>query len=173
MDKIAFKQVAIASIDANPHRDFELSPIDETRVARLVASYKVNGDFGSLSVRRHPEKEGRYQLAGGGHHRLEAAKKRGLRNIDVKIVDYNDDAMLKEQLPLLVARIDAAANSLKTAAELVADAIPSPPAAAGADARKAKPATAEAARPVPATPTAEEKPTIPASTPVREAPKRH
>ena len=98
----------------------------------------------------------------------------------------NDSAMLKEQLPLLVARIDAAANSLKTATDLTLAAIPAPPAAAEAEpaAPQTKPATStteatKALSPSPAPPAtaprpAEEKP-APAPVPVptvRETPKR-
>ena len=94
----------------------------------------------------------------------------------------NDPEMLKEQLPLLVARIDAAAKALRTAADLATAALPAPhAAAAAADAEAAAPkvktAGAESTKGAPpastTTParTVEEKP-APAPAPARDTPKR-
>ena len=89
------KSVSLDKIDPNPYRNFDLSPLDVSRVDRLVESYKTNGDFGVLSVRCHPKKTGCYQLAGGGHHRLAAMKKGGRKTADAKIVKYNNEQMLE------------------------------------------------------------------------------
>ena len=61
----AVQSIPIDLIDPNPHRNFDLAPLDEERVDRLSHSYSTNGDFSVLSVRRHPGSHGRYQLAGG------------------------------------------------------------------------------------------------------------
>ncbi len=91
----------------------------------------------------------------------------------------NDPAMLKEQIPLLVARIDAAAKALKDATGLAMSAIPAPPAAADAEAvPKAKPVPADSAKtaaiapPPVSPPPGEVKAVVPASPPARETPKR-
>lgn len=89
--------VSIAKLDKNPHRDFSLYPIDKEQVKTLTDSMlrdSKDPDFwGGVTARAHPEKEGFYQI-GAGHHRIAAAKKAGLKRVDIHVRDYDDAAML-------------------------------------------------------------------------------
>jgi len=85
------KQVSVASIDANPHRDLDTYPWIESKVEALCRSIDAVGLWEGIIVR--PVGKG-YQLA-FGHHRLEAAKRNGITKIKVIVRDLSDQQMLE------------------------------------------------------------------------------
>ena len=81
--------VKIESIKHNPLRDFTLYPIDKIQVEKLAASIEKDSFWAGLPAR---EVDGEYEIL-AGHHRLEAAKKAGLEEIELNVGDYSDDDM--------------------------------------------------------------------------------
>ena len=92
--KRKMQTIPIGLIDPNPYRIFELHPIDSDRVDDLADSYTEHGDWGGITVRPHPTQKGRYQAAFGGH-RINAAKKAGIKELHVTIDVWSDASMRK------------------------------------------------------------------------------
>lgn len=84
-------RLELSKIVPNPWRDFELYPIDSDQVDRLVRSIGSTGFWVGVQVRRRGKV---YQLA-AGHHRVEAARKSGLTNVNAEVLDLDDDQMLR------------------------------------------------------------------------------
>jgi len=82
--------IRLELIRPNPFRDFELHPIDEAQVAKLLASIKSNGFWSSVVAR--PAGEG-YELA-FGHHRIEAARRHGLDAVPIEVLALSDARMV-------------------------------------------------------------------------------
>jgi hypothetical protein len=85
-------KIRIKDIQPNPFRNFTIYPVDEEQVQRLRQSIDELGFFSGVTARPSPRGKG-YQLA-AGHHRLEAAKREGLTEIEAVIDDYDDDDMV-------------------------------------------------------------------------------
>jgi chemotaxis protein histidine kinase CheA len=83
-------KLKIKEIAANPFRDFTLYPIDDEQVRRLQQSIDEFGFFSGVTARRANRG---YELA-AGHHRLEAAKRAGLTEIEAVVGNYSDDEMV-------------------------------------------------------------------------------
>jgi len=83
-------EIRLELIRPNPFRDFELHPIDEAQVAKLLASIKSNGFWSSVVAR--PAGEG-YELA-FGHHRIEAARRHGLDVVPIEVLALSDARMV-------------------------------------------------------------------------------
>ena len=85
-------KIKIKDIAPNPFRDFSLYPIDKEQVQRLRQSINDLGFFSGVTARRTPGGRG-YQLA-AGHHRLKAAEKEGLDEVEAVVNDYTDEKMV-------------------------------------------------------------------------------
>ena len=90
--KTKMETLKIGLIDPNPYRDFRLHPVDIVRVDDIAASYVRHGDWGGITVRTHPVQHGRYQAAFGAH-RMEGAKKAGIKELHVTIGAYSEQEM--------------------------------------------------------------------------------
>jgi ParB-like nuclease domain len=91
------EKIRIDLIDPNPNRDFTLYPFDEGHITGLQSSIEEEGFWLGLQVRPSPVKKGRYELA-FGHHRLEAAKRAGLKHIMAEILPLTDDEMARRMI---------------------------------------------------------------------------
>lgn len=98
------KNVKLSLIDPNPFRDGsggnppatwksveEVYGFDERKLGELQDSFRRNGVWAGAHVR---PQGGRYQLA-FGHHRVEAARRLGIKEIPVVVADLSDDQMLQ------------------------------------------------------------------------------
>ena len=83
-------RIDITKVVANPFRDFELDPIEETQVERLAASIDQLGFFSGCTARKRVD--GMYELA-CGHHRWKAAKKAEMTYIEAVVDNYTDNEM--------------------------------------------------------------------------------
>src|SRR5262245_44637649 len=84
-------KLKLDSVLANPFRDFTLYPIDEEQVLRLQKSIHELGFFSGVTARPH---FGKYQLA-AGHHRIEAARREQLTEVEAVVEKYDDPDMVK------------------------------------------------------------------------------
>jgi hypothetical protein len=82
--------VPLSKIKTNPFRDLKLFPLDQEHVAELTQSINRHGFFGGIKARK---RNGAYE-AGCGVHRIEAARKQGLKSIEILIGDMSDDEMI-------------------------------------------------------------------------------
>jgi len=98
------RNVKLALIDPNPFRDGsggnppatwksveEVYGFDEKKLGELQDSFRRNGVWAGAHVR---PLGGRFQLA-FGHHRVEAARRLGIKEIPVVVADLSDDQMLQ------------------------------------------------------------------------------
>lgn len=98
------KNVKLSLIDPNPFRDGsggnppatwksveEVYGFDERKLGELQDSFRRNGVWAGAHVR---PQSGRFQLA-FGHHRVEAARRLGIKEIPVVVADLSDDQMLQ------------------------------------------------------------------------------
>jgi len=93
--KMSIQRVALGDLEANPYRHIEQYRIDPEKIDALIASYRESGFWdGSIQVRPHPGKDGKYQLA-FGHHRVAAAKQERLGEIGVVVADRDNATMLR------------------------------------------------------------------------------
>jgi chemotaxis protein histidine kinase CheA len=85
-------KLPIDKIKPNPRRSFDLYPMDPEQIAVLRKSIHDLGFFSGLTARPHPTMPGYYQLA-AGHHRLEAARLEGLKEVEAVVENYSDKLM--------------------------------------------------------------------------------
>jgi chemotaxis protein histidine kinase CheA len=83
-------KIALKDIRPNPYRNLTLYPLLTPTLDQLVASIEKSGFWDNVVVRK--TKDG-YELA-YGHHRLEAAKRTGLKEADFIVKTLSDDDML-------------------------------------------------------------------------------
>lgn len=79
MAKSTFQVIKFSDILPNPYRDLKGNPLQESKLQELLISIKRTDYWEGLMVRPHPTKPGKYEIVAGGHHRLEAAKRSGLK----------------------------------------------------------------------------------------------
>jgi len=86
----------------NPNR------MSKSNFRKLVGHIKESGDYEPVIVRRHPEKEGFYEIL-NGHHRTKALRELGHKRIDCVVWDVDDagSLMLLATLNRLNGRDDA------------------------------------------------------------------
>ena len=97
------RTVRLADIRPNPFRDLTRYPVSPAKVEALRRSMRTTGGLWiPLSVRHHTSETGLYELAAGGHARLEAmrvdAARQGLSDVaevEVRIRDHTDEEMLR------------------------------------------------------------------------------
>jgi hypothetical protein len=90
---MAFKQVPLSSIVANPFRNLEKYPLDPAKVKRLRSSI-ARTDFWENVVAR--ERDGKFELA-YGHHRIQAARDEfgSGASVNILVKDLDDAHMLQ------------------------------------------------------------------------------
>jgi colicin import membrane protein len=84
-------KLKLATVLPNPFRDFGLYPYDEEQVQRLQKSIHELGFFSGVTAR--PIGGGKYQLA-AGHHRIKAAEREKLTEIEAVVEKYDDLQMV-------------------------------------------------------------------------------
>jgi len=85
------KQISLSKVDPNPYRMLGDYPYSEEKLSVLVRSIKDVGLWEGVIGR---EKDDRVEIA-FGHHRIEAAKRAGLSDVNVVIRELSDDDMLR------------------------------------------------------------------------------
>ncbi len=85
------KKIAVSKLQKNPFRDLERNPLNQTLVESLMRSIETNDLWRGIVVR--PVKGG-YEMA-FGHHRVEAIRGLGIKNIEVDVADLTDIQMLR------------------------------------------------------------------------------
>lgn len=106
-------RVKLSTIKSNPFRDFTLYPLDDEQIQRLSQSIDELGFFAGVCAR--PNGKG-YELA-VGHHRIEAARLSGLKEVEANIEEYDDEAMVRiMSLENLTQRGHNAASTLDSVA---------------------------------------------------------
>ena len=86
------EMVDIDRLRPNPFRNLATYPWIEEKIAALIASYKDIGVFEGLIAR--PAADGDYEQW-FGHHRVEAARRAGIKVMPVIIRDATDEDMIK------------------------------------------------------------------------------
>lgn len=86
-------KVDIRLIDGNRWRNTRLYPINESQVKRLMNSMESHGDWGKMPARVNPDFPNRYEIA-AGHHRLEAARRKGYKTVDIEVRKRSEDDMI-------------------------------------------------------------------------------
>jgi hypothetical protein len=94
MSKHTMKRIDITLIDPNPHRCFERFPMRDEHVEELMHSLVSNQHWNAIPVIKHPQIPGRFQQC-SGHHTLEAIRRLGATEVDVKVMDYDTDGMIR------------------------------------------------------------------------------
>ena len=85
------RQINLEKVDPNPYRMLGEYPYNAEKLSVLVRSIKDVGLWEGVIGR---EKNDRVQIA-FGHHRIEAAKRAGLSDVNVVVRDLSDDDMLR------------------------------------------------------------------------------
>lgn len=86
-------KIALSDILPNPYRVFNLNPINELKIEKLMESIQETGLW-KVIVRPSPTAKGKYELA-FGHHRFESAKRVGLKAADFDVQDLTNEQMIK------------------------------------------------------------------------------
>ena len=84
-------KIAIKDLKPNPFRHFDHYPINPEKVETLIASIKDTEFWGNIEAR---PQNGHYEIA-YGHHRLEAIRKLGIKEIDIIVRKLSDHDMIK------------------------------------------------------------------------------
>ena len=85
------KRIAVTRLHKNPDRDFDRNPMDEEHIESLMSSIEQNDFWHGIIVRPHGDD---YQMA-FGHNRIEAAKRLGIKEVEVDVTDLTDAQMLQ------------------------------------------------------------------------------
>jgi hypothetical protein len=86
------KDVPVKLIRPNPFRQLERYPLSEEKIAALTASASAVGLFEGVIGREMPD--GSVQIA-FGHHRVETARRTGLKTVRIIIRKLTDEQMLQ------------------------------------------------------------------------------
>jgi len=84
------KMVPVSSIKDNPFRDKKRNPIDSSRVDALVESIHATDFWKGVYGRKVDD----FVEIAFGHHRVDAARKAGLKEIPIEVMDLSDSDML-------------------------------------------------------------------------------
>jgi hypothetical protein len=84
------KTISLSKIKDNPFRDKKINPMDEKRIEELVESIHSTDFWKGVYGR---EKNGIVEIA-FGHHRIDAARKSGLKEIPIEIMEFDEKDML-------------------------------------------------------------------------------
>lgn len=88
------KDIAIDKIDPNPWRHLETYELSEEKIEELIESIKKTGFWKTVAGRPNPEDKERVQIA-FGHHRVEAARRLGLKSLLIDVQDLTDEALIQ------------------------------------------------------------------------------
>lgn len=83
-------QVKLSELHDNPFRDFEVDPIVEANVDKLLESINEHDFWGGVTARKVGDK---FEIA-AGHHRVRAAIRKGIEKADIFVGDFDDDQMV-------------------------------------------------------------------------------
>lgn len=86
-------KIALNDIRCNPNRDLKFNPFNEEKIAALMASIGETGFWTNVIVRVAPDGKGYEQAY--GHHRLESARRSGIKEADFVVRDLDENMMLK------------------------------------------------------------------------------
>jgi hypothetical protein len=86
-------RVKLKDIKPNPFRSFEVYPLNEDRIQRLITSIKETGFWDNIIGRK---KENKVEIA-YGHHRVEALKRiyPETKQIEIMVRNFSDEEMLR------------------------------------------------------------------------------
>ena len=84
--------IQLSKTKHNPYRVMAVDPIDDAAVDALVESIKEDGFWGGVVGRINDANE--VEIA-AGHHRIEAAKKAGIKSAEIYIGEFDDAAMVR------------------------------------------------------------------------------
>ena len=112
------RMVPLSKIKDNPWRDRVRNPIVQERVESIATSIDKTGKYWLGTYGRDTE-DGFVELA-FGHHRYEAAKAQGLKEIPITIEPFTDGEMLvwmaqenvRGELPVVIEAVSAAVKAL-------------------------------------------------------------
>ena len=112
------ESVLLCDIKDNPYRDKKRNPIDKELVDQLVESIDSTEEFWEGVYGRHTE-DGHVEIA-FGHHRVDAARKVGLKAIPITVKQLSDGEMLmrmarenvKGELPVMLEAVSATVKAL-------------------------------------------------------------
>ena len=85
--------IKLSDIHPNPNRDLKFNPFNEEKITALMASIGETGFWTNVIVRKAPDGKGYEQAY--GHHRLESAKRSGIKEADFVVRDLDENMMLK------------------------------------------------------------------------------
>jgi len=85
--------IKLSDIRCNPNRDLKFNPYNEEKITTLMSSINETGFWTNTIVRLAPDGKG-YELA-YGHHRLESAKRCGIKEAEFVVRDLDDNMMIK------------------------------------------------------------------------------
>ena len=85
--------IKLSDIRPNPNRDLKFNPFNEEKIAALMASIGETGFWTNVIVRKSPDGKGYEQAY--GHHRIEAARRSGIKEADFVVRDLDENMMLK------------------------------------------------------------------------------
>jgi len=88
-------RVKVSDILPNPFRKVERYKIEEEKIEALVQSYESTGFWdGSIQARPSPTQKGKVEIA-FGHHRVEAARRVGMKTLGLAVGDRDNSVMLR------------------------------------------------------------------------------
>ena len=87
----AVSEARLDAIDRNPFRQLGQYPFVERKIEALMRSYEEVGMWPGVIARK---RDNRYQIA-FGHHRIEAAKRFGLKTVTLIVEELSDKEMLQ------------------------------------------------------------------------------
>jgi hypothetical protein len=85
--------IKLSEIRPNPNRDLKFNPFNEEKITALMASIGETGFWTNVIVRKSPDGKGYEQAY--GHHRIEAARRSGIKEADFVVRDLDENMMLK------------------------------------------------------------------------------
>jgi hypothetical protein len=85
--------IKLSDIRPNPNRDLKFNPFNENKITALMASIGETGFWTNVIVRKSPDGKGYEQAY--GHHRIEAARRSGIKEADFVVRDLDENMMLK------------------------------------------------------------------------------
>lgn len=114
---MAAKMIPLSKIKDNPWRDKKRNPINPEQVERLAESIETTDEFWEGVYGR--EVEGGYVELAFGHHRLDAARAAGLKEIPITLRKLSDGDMLmrmarenmRGELPVMLEAVSAAVKA--------------------------------------------------------------
>jgi ParB-like chromosome segregation protein Spo0J len=84
-------EVTLSQLSPNPFRDIDTYPFDEEKITRLQESISSTGFWPTVIARAAGSG---YEIA-FGHHRIEAAKREGIKKATILVDSLSDEEMLK------------------------------------------------------------------------------